>query len=68
MRAHCGAAEVVAARARARDYLLSVVELTTNRRWENRLPVERTARRPNDFSLRGFNGHSNGTSLPRDAN
>jgi len=48
------------ARARARDYLLSVVELTTNRRWENRLPVERTARRPNDFSpwlQRAFQRH-----------
>jgi len=45
---------------RARDYLLSVVELTTNRRWENRLPVERTARRPNDFSpwlQRAFQRH-----------
>jgi len=49
----CSAAQAeVVARARACDYLLSVVELTTNHRWENRLPVERTARRPNDFSPR----------------
>lgn len=52
---------------RAHDYLLSAGELTTDHRWENRLPVERTARSLTT-SLRGFNGHSNGTSSPRDAN
>lgn len=51
----------------ARDYLFRAGELTTNHRWENRLPVERTARSLTT-SLLSFNGHSNGTSSPRDAN
>lgn len=38
---------------RARDYLLSVGELTTNHQWENRLPIEQNgAYRPNDFPPR----------------